>query len=1666
MKQKLFKATSALLAVLMLFSIFGTTISCAVNELMTEDELENQEINAGNGIEFNVSAEDGKHSITANLASTETKLSIRVNAKNAGHLENAVVDFSNTNFKVTQVDKPELVNDLADKQITLSKINGGDDVEIKATIVPDIQEKVASDFFNKDNEIAFTAKFFDENEKENSIEKDVVVHVSWTVPEVKASISQEIAKYIQITSENIQGILVQENLSTTVENNILPIKTSQIEINVPRIENELPTRVSVIANSVDCSNGKIEEFNETNWSYSNETGMLTINLSNTPDSDGKISWIKNATDSFSIIYLYSKEALDKVTVNGVSLSVTARVNDTFYSSEDNTSQIEDVKNGILTEQFGNIVDLKAQIIEESINKGYLYTNIIAADGNKNETIFNEVYSLSVSDAEVTSNITIEQGNEVLFDGERKIVENNFTNKSLSVNLEQMKTLLGEDGKLQITSNDETVAEINKESELDDNGNVIVDLSNTNGNIKIVISKPVKAEKLDINIKRAIKKDLEYDKDLVKTFGAIQTNTGISQENGIPVSKSEDAATLAEPTSKSSIELSKNSFSTISNNNEIEIRTVLETNSNDDLLYKNPVLLVKLPSYINSIEITNCSVLYTNELTKASEEIIDTEEGKVIRIKLSGEQTVYNSDIERGVTVVLNANFTVDKLTPSKTDEIVFIYSNELDNESNEIKEEVEFIAPTGVVTVNELENYAEDKEDISLISGEEGNNKAFLAAHSNESLSKFKGQIINNYRNSISDAKIVGVIPNTERQGNSFNTFLKGKINVEGEAATVYYTSNANPNIDLNNPENGWTTAVTDYTKVKAYLIIPNEDMEQGASIAFDMPISIPSNLSFNNQDELNYAVSYKNNTLAGVMAETATGNNITLTTGSGPVLEVSLNTKDSNITTVKQAGQVQFVATVKNTGADATNVKLVIDRTNGNVQKLDEVFFAFENASNVFEIGDLAAGQERTFEYLYGVNANVQPGNVDFKVSATADRITTPIEGTKSLTVQEGDVQIINVHANNTNTNNLKAGETARFAAVVKNTTTHDLNNIKVYYKINSGLIIDRAGTTTSIQNASLSPEGTTINSDKTIASYTIDKLEKDKYIVLRVEGTVLNNSQKAETISYAEIPNNGITYSNIYTKNINQTNITMTASAPADGSEVLEHKDIVYSYLLENTGDTELTGNLFKFTVPNGAKFKSAEIRYIKNGEVVPRTVTSAQSENVNIPFIYTIKPGEKVAVVVTLTTNVLTDEEISATQDSVKKELKMSLTYSSDLINETTSDPIQYLLKYDEARHNELLGIYPPEHTEKPNQPEQPEQPDQPDQPDQPEQQDQPTTYTISGKVWLDENKNDKQDTDEKGISGINVMLIDVATMDFVKDSENKNITVKTAADGTYSFTNLKQGKYMVSFDYANTEYNISQYQVENVPSTINSDAIEKTIFIDNVQKIVGLTDTLQITDSNIRNIDLGLSKSSKFDLQLTKRVKRITVNNEQGITESNYTDSPRQLGKIEIKDQYVASSTVIVEYVITVTNKGDVIGYAKNIVDYIPDELKFNAEQNKDWYLGKDGNAYNISLKDVGIKPGESKEVTIILSKKMTEDNLGLVNNDAEIYEAYNAEGIKNYEVEPGNKNKSEGDMDSAGLITSLKTGETVAKYTTIIIAFIAIVTLGIYMIKVKVLDKRI
>ena len=117
--------------------------------------------------------------------------------------------------------------------------------------------------------------------------------------------------------------------------------------------------------------------------------------------------------------------------------------------------------------------------------------------------------------------------------------------------------------------------------------------------------------------------------------------------------------------------------------------------------------------------------------------------------------------------------------------------------------------------------------------------------------------------------------------------------------------------------------------------------------------------------------------------------------------------------------------------------------------------------------------------------------------------------------------------------------------------------------------------------------------------------------------------------------------------------------------------------------------------------------------------------------------------------------------------------------------------------------------------------------------------------------------------------------------------------------------------------------------------------------------------------------------------------------------------------------------------------------------------------KSWYIGKNGNLYNESLANTLIKPGETQEIKLVVTKAVTDNNLGTTNNSAEIVESYNDYGVQDIDSIAGNKSSKEDDYGSADMLVTLNTG-TVVMYTGLAITMFAIVVLSIYMIKKKVL----
>lgn len=201
---------------------------------------------------------------------------------------------------------------------------------------------------------------------------------------------------------------------------------------------------------------------------------------------------------------------------------------------------------------------------------------------------------------------------------------------------------------------------------------------------------------------------------------------------------------------------------------------------------------------------------------------------------------------------------------------------------------------------------------------------------------------------------------------------------------------------------------------------------------------------------------------------------------------------------------------------------------------------------------------------------------------------------------------------------------------------------------------------------------------------------------------------------------------------------------------------------------------------------------------------------------------------------------------------------------------------------------------------------------------------------------------------------------------------------------------------------------------------------------------------------------------FDLSLKSYIDKITVTNAQGTTVYNYDKA--NFAKIEIPRKQMNGTTVALEYKIIVKNEGTVEGYARKIADYLPEGLKFNSEINKDWYLAEDGNIYSVALADKLLKPGETAELTIVLTKQMTNENQGTIKNIMEIYETSNEQNLEDINSVPGDKVEGENDMSTVEVLITVATGTTIL-YITLALGVLVLIGLGIYEVKKVALNKK-
>ena len=140
------------------------------------------------------------------------------------------------------------------------------------------------------------------------------------------------------------------------------------------------------------------------------------------------------------------------------------------------------------------------------------------------------------------------------------------------------------------------------------------------------------------------------------------------------------------------------------------------------------------------------------------------------------------------------------------------------------------------------------------------------------------------------------------------------------------------------------------------------------------------------------------------------------------------------------------------------------------------------------------------------------------------------------------------------------------------------------------------------------------------------------------------------------------------------------------------------------------------------------------------------------------------------------------------------------------------------------------------------------------------------SLSGRVWFDANHNGIQDKGESSIIGAKVQLVkqygDSTVIDINGNKVNPITT--TSPDGSYEFTNLLPGSYVVKFTLPEgSEYFGFTYTRKGSDSSVDSDAIPGEPVTDRsvTEKGSAATDNSSSKDSYVGNINLSPGEDKK-------------------------------------------------------------------------------------------------------------------------------------------------------------------------------------------------------------
>ena len=1377
---------------------------------------------------------------------------------------------------------------------------------------------------------------------------------------------------------------------------------------IPVVNKEISIKTPTINNKVPNRVIVNAENVESNY----EAGKLTITKEVSANEEGKIS--VDSFDKYDVTYIYETQSNEN--------QINTFAEETLYTIKGDTLKAETNDMFDVTQETGSIVSEQTETVSK-INKGFMYTNTLKED--KQATVYQEKYNIDVGLSELVDSIKLEQTSSILRADDNQIADITPNIITKKITAENLIDILGEEGNIKISALDGSeLGNINKD-------NTEIDISNSQ--IIIETTKPKAEGTLKLLLVKEIGTDAELNLDQLKAANILSEKivlTGYKSNTEMSREENSTNITLEAPISKASLTVSQNTLSTVVENKDIVFNVVLNKSKIEDALYKNPRITITLPEEVTEINVTDARVLYEDEIKTGT---IDVDKN-TLTVNLEGMQTQYLADsVSEGTLVRIVANVSLYNLAPSSDAPISLTYSNEFTGEENTLMGNISVVAPTGFVTTNTIE--VDGKSETAL---ESDKKEIEIDASSAGKEATISGIIVNNLGEDATNAIIIGRIPfkgNKTLSGvdleSNIDLSLASEVTVEGqEKYKVYYSDDGEADINSNK----WSESAS--VNTKSFKIIFDNPIATSTLARFKYNVSIPENLVLGVVAKTSYGVYYNNNAVEGIKTNLVQSKAVGIATPGMPNINAEVETVDTNDGhvinnegNVTEGEYITYRVKVSNNGTkEAKNINVeanipdrifMVEYNEGtDVSPMAYYSLTTKKEKKVQVISNLKPDETKYVEFntkmpsLINIDEVEEPNTYKstFNITSENESSVTTLESTLKNT--QGDITL-KLSSNIEGT--IQKDTNATYLIRVQNSTENEKKNIILKVDLPDGL--EYIG---NIQNADY-------NRDKNELTLNIDSIEGNLSVrEIAVKTKCIADIQRELPVTVTAISNGNEIKSNTVTLNstVIDNKVTATQKSSIKSGNMLDTDTVEFYIDIANNSNTMQTV-IVNDTIPS-------ELTVLSYKATVEGNIVENGTGYNSISSCLNIESGQTGRITITAKGNSINSNEKKEIENKPEIEISQG---NSIQVNSTN-------LTIKGTREDATINETNTANT-----------------------QSEGRTFNIQGTIWYDENSDGKRDETEKKLSGIKVTLYNAKEKQILKDSNGKNMEITTDQEGNYEFYNIPKGKYNVIAYYDKESYDVGTYQAQNISDAENSDFVESKL--DGQE--VAVTNTLEINESNIYNVDLALSNKNVFDLSLDNIISKVTVTNSKTNNTKKY-EFNSNLAKFELEGKELRdkeafnSNTALIEYKITVKNNGHVAGYAKSIVDYVPKGLEFSSELNKDWYIGKDGYAHNTNLANTIINPGETLDCTLVLTKKITEDNIGTVRNTAEIESSYNEQGLVDINSSSNNMQTGENDMSSSDLVIATSAGRQMLQVTGITIGLIALITIAVYEIKKQVINK--